>query len=163
MGKVILLDSSVYRILLGMDETNPHYASIWERMISYGTPESRNENRLVLPIGTIIETGNYIARLPNGNIRYRLAQKFVTNVERAINGKAPYRAEPFPDDVEFLQWIADFPISAQADIALVDHTIIKQKERIEQRERKKKTNRKVEIWSIDEHLSAYGGTDHAGG
>lgn len=44
---------------------------------------------LILPIATIIETGNHIAHIDSGNIRRTIAQKFGEYLRKTAEGEAP--------------------------------------------------------------------------
>lgn len=46
---------------------------------------------LILPIATIIETGNHIAHIDNGNIRRTIAQKFGEYLRKTAEGEAPWQ------------------------------------------------------------------------
>jgi len=43
---------------------------------------------LILPVTAVIETGNFIAHLPGGNVRRTVARKFSDMLELVIEGRA---------------------------------------------------------------------------
>lgn len=47
---------------------------------------------LILPIATIIETGNHIAHIDSGNIRRTIAQKFGEYLRKTAEGEAPWQS-----------------------------------------------------------------------
>jgi hypothetical protein len=115
--------------------------------------ERRQEGHsLLLPLAALIETGNHIGRLPDGNLRRQAAQRFVDLVELAVSGRAPFTTI---DDVEtehvrswcseFVQWVtppdqsmSDLSIKQAWDLQCALHQ-----------------GRRVYIWTLDSDLVAY--------
>lgn len=111
----------------------------------------RRGDTLLLPFGAILETGNHIARLSNGNQRREHARRFCEQIRLAINGEAPWRPLKFPAREDLLHWLHDFPNSATKELSLVDHTIVKEWEEACQQFR----GYEVKIWSLDGGLVGY--------
>ena len=51
----------------------------------------RAEDVLILPVATIIETGNHIAHISNGNARRTIAGKFGEYLRKTAEGEAPWQ------------------------------------------------------------------------
>jgi hypothetical protein len=106
---------------------------------------------LLLPIATIVETGNHVARHPDGNVRRDAAVKFVRIVKEAIGGRTPFTPTPFLEPEALLQWLDEFPQCAIEGIGLGDLSIIKEWET----QCRKHPGHRVFIWSLDRHLGSY--------
>jgi len=63
----------------------------------------------ILPMATIIETGNHIAQNGDGGTRRKTAQRFCKVVRAAFQGEAPYKPSEFPSTQEVLTWLDNFP------------------------------------------------------
>lgn len=115
----------------------------------------RNRVTLLLPIATILETGNHIAHISGGTKRRATAQKFVLLVQQALTsleGPAPWTVpEPLLSPVDMQCYLSQFPDYAMCGIGLGDLSIIEEYGRQCQLHR----TRRVFIWSLDSHLSAY--------
>ncbi len=48
------------------------------------------KEKIILPFATIIETGNHIAHIPDGRLRYDTAKKFCDAIIKTIDGEAPW-------------------------------------------------------------------------
>ncbi len=106
---------------------------------------------LLLPMATILETGHLIARERDGRRRRSAALPFCARVREAIDGSAPWTPTPFWDAEALRYWIDDFPAQAARGAGMGDFSIIKEWERQCGLHR----TRRVRIWSLDKHLSAY--------
>lgn len=156
MHWIVLIDTSIYLNIVaipGYDQQRSAVLADFRRKIDAHC-------HLLLPMATIWETGNHIARLANGGVRRQHAGRFVENVRGALLGEAPYTATHFPERDEFLKWLADFPDHAQRNksedkiregTSLADLSLIKEWERtcaLHSRAR-------VMIWSLDRDLEGY--------
>ncbi|MEM8642418.1 MAG: hypothetical protein AAGG51_26915 [Cyanobacteria bacterium P01_G01_bin.54] len=113
---------------------------------------------LILPMATIYETGNYIARLSDGDQRREFATIFANEVRRAINGESPWQVLQAPQIEEIRAWLDKFPYFAGKTVSLADLSMIKdwEKARAREQEAKRHPNTRVFIWSLDrQDLSAY--------
>lgn len=110
---------------------------------------------LLLPVATILETGNHIAHIPDGGQRRASAQRFVQLVHQAlcsVEGPAPWTVpEPLLTPEAMQRYLNDFPDCAMQGIGLGDLSIIEEYRRQCQLHRV----RLVFVWSLDSHLSAY--------
>jgi hypothetical protein len=115
----------------------------------------RENVTLLLPIATILETGNHIAHIPDGGQRRHTALTFAKLVQQALDnveGPAPWTVpQPLlaPEDLQ--GYLGEFPDCAMQEIGLGDLSIIKEYER----QCRLHQVRRVFIWSVDRHLAAY--------
>jgi hypothetical protein len=106
---------------------------------------------LLLPMATIIETGNHIAQNGDGNQRRETAGKFVTLVNDAIINKAPWTIPtPLFHQNELAEYMQAFPDCAMRGISLGDLSIIKEYNN----QCELHSTRRVFIWSLDNHLNS---------
>lgn len=156
MSDIVLLDTSIYLNVLdvvGLNETRDKVLDTFQIRISEG-------DYFLLPLATVWETGNHIANLRDGQLRRKYSESLWRDIEKAFNGKVPYRATHFPERDEFLTWLREFPDIAMRNkaaarpgegISLADFSIVKEWER----NCSLHPLSRVRIWSIDSDLSAY--------
>lgn len=147
MKAVVLVDTSIFCEILEVPgmcrRAAPTRAELRQRI-------ERGE-WLLLPLASIIETGNHIAQNGDGNRRRAAAARFVEQVAKAIDGDSPFKPTSPMDLVDLRTWLADFPDHAMGGIGFADLSIIKEWER----ERQLNLGRRVLIWSLDHHLSGH--------
>lgn len=153
---IVLLDTSVYLNVLdvpGFNQDRDLVLDEFEQRLAAG-------DHFLLPMAAIWETGNHIAHLANGGLRYKFGAILVEDVRKAVAGETPYRPTHFPDREEFLAWLADFPSHVQRNksatkigegISLADLSLIKEWERTKRRN----SMSRVLIWSLDSDLACY--------
>lgn len=112
-----------------------------------------NKEVLILPIATIIETGNHIAHINNGNSRRTIASKFGEFLRKTAEGKAPWQLYGIELDKEGLLYLADNIVeNAMQQVGVGDMSIIHAYEQY-------KSNTpgigRIMIWSTDRHLQGY--------
>lgn len=156
MSDIVLLDTSVYLNVLDV----PGYNQERNKVLDEFETRINNNDRFLLPMATIWETGNHVARLPDGGIRRAYAEKLVRDVRNAINGDLPYKPTYFPEREVFRAWLSDFPDYAMRNktaqktaegISLSDLSIIKEWEQA----RLLNSMSRVLIWSLDSDLAGY--------
>ena len=112
----------------------------------------KNET-LIMPLATIIETGNHIAHIQDGNARYTIAMKFKEFLEKTAESKAPWTLYGNALDVQEIKYIADnIEKFTVVGTGIGDMTIIYAYEKYLKEEPAIGT---IMIWSKDEHLSAF--------
>jgi hypothetical protein len=102
---ICIIDTSVFVNLLDVPGRNQDKDSViktFEEYIELGAI-------FILPMATIIETGNHIAQNGNGAVRRSTAQRFCTAIKAAFSSEPPYRLSEFPQTKEVLNWIDHFP------------------------------------------------------
>lgn len=106
---------------------------------------------LLVPLGVVLEAGNHIAQLGNGDKRWHHAKKFQNQMGKALAGEVPWNLVPLPDREQLNGWLNAFPESAEREAGLVDLSIIKEWEAACRRH----SLSRVRIWSLDDHLKGY--------
>ncbi|WP_219469712.1 hypothetical protein [Nonomuraea rhizosphaerae] len=85
MGRhVEFVDTSIQCNLLDIPGKNQNRAAVLQELKA-----DKRECRLILPVTTVIETGNHIAQLRDGRLRREYAEKLTALLELVIEGKAP--------------------------------------------------------------------------
>lgn len=147
MSDIVIVDTSVVICLLNIPGEDTERRN---EVIEEYTQCLLRKDFLVLPVATIIETGNHVARCSDG---WRIAKHFAKFVRRisATTGPSPFPGISFFDEEDLMAWLDDFPDYAKRRIAMADFTMIKECERLRAR-----TDRHVRIWSLDSDLAGYG-------
>jgi predicted nucleic acid-binding protein len=105
MSSICLIDTSVFVNLLNVPNLNQDYQSVMDNFKNY----AESGYTFLLPMATIIETGNHIAHNGNGDVRRQTAERFVKEVKAAFNEEAPWILSQFPQAEDILLWIDQFP------------------------------------------------------
>ncbi|BAZ52324.1 hypothetical protein NIES4103_49840 [Nostoc sp. NIES-4103] len=155
MSSICLIDTSVFLNLLNVPNCNQQHVSVLQDFQTYFEADCT----FLLPMATIIETGNHIAQNGDGTIRRKTAIRFVEQVKAAFNGQAPWKPTSFPDTAEILEWIDQFPDLAgrnkapdrQEGTSFGDLSIIEEFNK----SCKRFPMSEVFIWSLDSDLQRY--------
>lgn len=142
-----IIDTSVFLNVLDV----PQFNQDRDLLLDEFKKRIESKDSFLLPFTTIIETGNHIAQINNGNQRQIYAIKFSNRVLESLDGEAPFKTLAFPESDQLKNWLADFPNNAQAGKNLGDHMIIKQWEE----QCKMFEAYTVKIWSTDGDLQGY--------
>ena len=102
--KILIIDTSILCVYLkvpqmeecGKDGDKWNYDRVSQKIVE----EGRHNTRFVLPLATIIETGNHIAHT-SGDNNYKLVNDFADLVEKTIDEETPWIA--FSRQAELLQ------------------------------------------------------------
>lgn len=105
MSCICIIDTCIFLNLLDVPGRSQDKESVRESFIEFATLGAT----FILPMATIIETGNHIAQNGNGDVRRRTAQKFCNAVKDAFGSEPPYRLSEFPNTKEILSWLDKFP------------------------------------------------------
>ncbi len=105
MSSICLIDTSVFLNILNVPKCNQDQASVLQNFKTY----TEAGCTFILPMATILETGNHITQNGDGTIRRKTAIRFVEQVKAAFTGEAPWSPSQFPDIAEILLWIDQFP------------------------------------------------------
>lgn len=156
MNSVCLIDTSVFLNLLNVPNRNQEKTKVVEDYTEY----SNNGCIFILPMATILETGNHIAQNGDGNIRRKTAKRFCEVVLGAFEGVAPYKPMEFPSIKDIAIWLNAFPDEAGKNksptklgegTSFGDLSIIKDFEKC----RTKFSMSEIFIWSLDEDLKIF--------
>ena len=144
---ICLIDTTVFCNILRVPNHDQQGSEVTEQLKHL----IQQHVTLLLPMATIIETGNHVARSGSGRQLRAAARRFVEQVLAAIDGHAPWTPTPFFEQDELRQWLGEFPDSAMAGVGLADLAIRKEFDR----QCRLHPWRRVFIWSLDGHLAAY--------
>lgn len=150
MSAICLIDTSIFVEILDV----PGKANQQDEILSELGKKIEINEKLFLPMATIFETGNHIAQIKierNGSTRRKRAQRFVSQVQKAIKGESPFQPIDFLDADKMEGWLHHFPDSAMKGMSLGDLSIIKDFEKICDQHK----GWKVYIWSLDDHMNGY--------
>ncbi|WP_392476953.1 hypothetical protein [Nostoc sp. C110] len=155
MSSICLIDTSVFLNLLNVPNCNQERELVEQNFGEY----VELDFTFLLPMATILETGNHIAQNGDGRMRRTTAIRFVEQVKAAFNGEAPWQPTAFPDTTEIMLWIDQFPDLAgknkapdkQEGTSFGDLSIIEEFNKL----CKRFPMREVFIWSLDTDLQSY--------
>jgi len=148
MRTIVVIDTSVFLNAIDVPGFNQNRDLVFRELETLVESPSTN---LLLPFACIIETGNHIAQLSNGQQRRNAAIKFQKQVAAAIDGIAPWPPTSAIDLRELKILIDRFPESATKAVGLGDLSIIREWELACDRH----PHYRVRVWSLDHQLSAY--------
>lgn len=151
MRSVCLIDSSVFCNLLGI----PGRCSDADSIRRQFREKVEADQSLLLPLATVLETGNHIAHIADGRVRRKTAERFVEQVRGALEGDAPWTLTPMPAAKHILDWIDQFPDCAKREIGFGDLSILQELRRLQQLS----PSTPVYIWTLDHHLAAHNPSD----
>ena len=144
---VVLIDTSIFLNVLDVPGRNQERIAVLQEL----QLRLEADDELLLPIAAIIETGNHIGHVPGGRLRRQTAERFVTEVQKALDGMAPWvPARPITID-DIADWLEGFPDHAMRERGLGDVSIIAEWER----QCLLSPQRRIEIWSLDQHLQGF--------
>ena len=150
MTDIVIIDTTVLLNLLnvtGRNQNREESVDEFRRLLSINA-------EFLIPLATIFETSNHIKQVKRvGNqIKRRWAEKLRDAVTQTVDGSEFWiGAIRFPDPNEFNKWIDEYPNCAARGKDLNDISIIKEWCRM----REIYPNRRVRIWSFDQHLMGY--------
>ena len=155
MNKVLVMDTSILCVWLGIPgkDTLGEGKDQWDyhRVNQKIEQEVAANSLLVLPLASIIETGNYIAQCHGDN--FSLATSLAELIRETANSETPWAAFTVQSDLwssEKLNELADkWPTLAASKLSLGDATI---KDVVEYYAEQRLS---VEIFTGDEGLKAY--------
>jgi len=145
---VCIIDTSIFCEILQVPTKSDRArgARIREELIAKSDSES-----LLLPMTTVLETGNHIGQSGDGTLRRKTAQRFVAQVKKALTGEAPFTVTPMLDRARLLTLLEGFPEWALQGSGLGDLTI----RDVFDQQCAVAPNRPVYIWSLDKHLQSF--------
>jgi len=145
---ICIIDTSIFCEVLQVPHKSDKQkaAKVREELIAKSQSES-----LLLPMTTVLETGNHIGQNGDGTLRRKTAQRFVEQVKRALDGTAPFVVTPMLDRTRLVALLETFPDWVQQKSGLGDLTI----RDVFDQQCALSPNRLVYIWSMDTHLQSY--------
>ncbi len=148
-SQVAIIDTSILVLILKLPNmgSETEYRQV---MTNFVDIVSEEQSTILLPIATIIETGNHISQINDGNIRRECTLLFVEFLERAISSNEPFTIVTHIDDSTLREWIEKYK-NDNTEVGFGDKTIIQ----VWGNQCKLNPNKRVYIWSKDTHLSSY--------
>lgn len=144
---IVIVDTVVFLNLLNVPAFNQHSDAVQKCFEGFAEAGADFE----LPIATVIESGNHIARLSDGGDRRRFAETFGLQVRRALQAESPWTLTPLPNEAQLDEWLAGFPDAAMRNLSLGDLSVVKAWEAACLR----RPFRRVRIWSLDAGLRGH--------
>ena len=144
---IVIVDTGIFLNLLNVPAYNQHSGATRKRFEEFVEARADFE----LPIATVIESGNHVARLPKGGARRRFAEIFSRLVQRALRAESPWTLTPIPNEAQLAEWLAGFPDEAMRGLSLGDLSIVKAWETA----CRHRPFRRVRIWSLDAGLQGH--------
>ena len=105
MSTICLIDTSIFLNLLNVPNRNQSKTKVAADFETY----IQADCRFLLPVATILETGNHIAQNGDGTLRRKTAQNFVKTIKSSFSGDAPWTPIEFPTTQEIDRWLDRFP------------------------------------------------------
>lgn len=145
-----IIDTSVLVNILNIPNMNENHK---DAIDEFNQLAQSDRDTLILPLATIIETGNHIAHIPDGTMRRKKAELFARYLEKTAKGEAPWEYYCKELDRNDLLIIAnDFPECATRATGLGDMSIIRAYEKYKD---EIPAIGNIMIWSFDSHLQGY--------
>lgn len=114
MTAVSFVDTSILCNLIPVPGRDQDRGEVAAEMIG----KQRSREVLILPVTALIETGNFIAQIPDGNARRKTAHTFEELLRLVIKNQAPWRLHQFTWGSEFLE---SFIAGGGTGVPFVDH------------------------------------------
>lgn len=147
MSSIVLVDTSILLNVLNVEGRNERRDEVFNEL----AVRIQDGDHLFIPLAAIIETGNHIAHVTNGAARRSAAQRFVKEVQDALNSVAPWKPLQFPDHTALVAWLQAFPNSASRQIGIGDVSIQHEWEQL----CTKFPMSRVLIWAVDSDLQGH--------
>lgn len=145
------IDTSILLNILDVPGRNADRDSVvkeFEQLI-----KDRTKQTLILPLATIIETGNHIAHISNGEIRRMVGVRMAELLRRTASNQAPWEYYGRGlDPADLLKLAEKFPECAMQEMGMGDLSIIHAYEKYKE---EVPAIGSIMIWSKDKHLARY--------
>lgn len=151
MSKVHFVDTSVLTELLNVPGLNKRHEEINAEYLRL----DRAGDIFVLPVAVLVETGNHIAHVSDGNMRRQIAGMLASLVKGAMEGSSSWNVRPEiqPDVLKAI--LEQLPSQAQQERGFGDVSIIEQ---FNDYWEHKQPIGEMRIWSLDTHLQGFSKT-----
>ena len=153
--KLLLIDTSIMLEILEVPQKSngPKIKKRFNAMLT------SDDYILILPMATILETGNHISHIKShdNDLRFIIANEFIKKVKMAIDGTTPFKALRWETEEigtlidslsEIRDWIDSFPDYAKREISFGDCSIIEQFKKLCY----KFSAFPIKVWSKDDDL-----------
>ncbi|MHB8897047.1 MAG: hypothetical protein ACYC99_17990 [Candidatus Geothermincolia bacterium] len=148
MKAVCLVDTSIFCELLRV----PHMCS--DALVIADDFESKlgRGETFLLPMTTILETGNHVGQVKNGSKRREAALRFVKRVVEMIDGGSPFSPTRSLEAEALRELLANFPEWTKTTESGLGDLSISEEWR---QECSLHPRARVYVWSKDRHLQAF--------
>jgi hypothetical protein len=153
--RITFIDTSVLVNIVPVPGRDQHRAQVLEEFRERYTATEQ----FILPITSVIETGNHIAQLATGDRRRSAAHRFSEILEQVIEGRLPFVLHDVAWGSDFLRRLVD---GSTSEIPLVEHAtqgvgtgdlcILTEREMYQ---RRLGATADVQIWTLDQGLHAH--------
>ncbi len=160
MADVIFIDTSVLLCILDVPGKNQDREPIVEEFADLATGAG---NTLILPVATIVETGNHIAQLPDGTVRRNRMTKLSEILSMSASATPPWvvgKADWSPAFVQDLvTGLPEIHVGSLVELATrgvgVGDASILHEAQAYRASTNTPSGQRVRIWSLDAGLSAF--------
>lgn len=148
---IVFIDTSVLCNLLDIPRKNESRQMVIQEFKKFISMNAK----MILPIATIIETGNHIAHIGPSYERERCAEKFANYLKNTAEGKAPWVLYGNELTEKDLLYLSEHCLEyARQKIGIGDLSILYQFQSY-MRMFPTKQLENAYLWSLDEHLKHY--------
>jgi hypothetical protein len=149
LNTIAVVDTTVLCRFLGVRDSTEEQEAIRKSYLE----RIEADERMFLPLAAILETGNHIGKMADGNLRRRCAVKLRDLVQKARQVPAAVPLLPLGDwrDEDIDSFLAQFPDWVGKVSGLGDLAIHHDWEKL----CKANAGRRVYIWTLDKHLAAF--------
>ncbi len=151
MSKVHFIDTSVLTELLNIPGFNERHEEINAEYLQL----DKAGDTFVLSMAVLVETGNHIAHVPDGNMRRQIASMLASLVKDALDGKSRWNVMPEISPKVLKAILDQLPMQAQQGTGFGDVSIIEQ---FNDYWENKQPIGEMRIWALDNHLLGYSKT-----
>jgi len=137
---IVVVDTSVLLNILDVPGRNQDRMNINRELRKLLADEG---TELLLPLVAVVEAGNHIAQLSDGNRRRRAGQRLVDLLKQAMAGEAGWVLVPFPDPDDLRKLTAGLVGRFVEGIGFADASIIA----IWEKQKTRWSKRRAYIWS----------------
>jgi hypothetical protein len=153
MTTVVFIDTSILCNLIPVPGRNQDETQVRTELSS----RLSSGHQFILPITSVIETGNFVAQLGDGRERLATATKFESILRLICAGNAPWVLHDVAWNQDFLELFLDgggsgmnYVEHAQSRIGAGDLCILTEREHYRAR-----TKIDAEVWTLDDGLNSH--------
>ncbi len=149
-SELVIIDTTILLLILKvpMSGTDQEFSEAFNK---FNVLTEDIQSSIYLPMATIIETGNHIGQIADGNRKYNCTKVFEKLLNRALEANDPFTLVNCIDENSLKACIKSFSDPKKGDITFGDISIIQDWEKL----RAENPRKRVYIWSKDNHLIAY--------
>ena len=147
MSKVIwLIDTSVLCNILRVPGRCQAADTIAQEFAARG----KRGDTFLLPLTTVLETGNHIGQLKEAGLRRMVGERFIDTIRRSLAGELPFAPIAFPENKQMLGLLPDFSMHLEKGSGFGDYLVVQDWRAQIELNRTRAVD--VAVWSTDGHL-----------